>query len=504
MKTWIVMGHRALFLVLYLLLFNEVLVAKIQPLIHAEEWFVQGCISQIIAHDINRDKRQDLLIISHMPAHDSGQRIRQLSIFLNEPETDQGQAHQRLPLFNAIAFDLADLNGDGNDDFTVLCSDGVYAYLSDSEGYLNDRQLFIQTESVFPGADLQRLVRYPFIQDLNGDTLPEILIPTFENLSIYQKSDSSYQLIRDCLIRPRYQFLGHKGMDLIIQPPELHFIDFDGDRRQDLIHLFEDHIQIFLNPSLMNYSNLTLLPDLEFDFGSRRIAHSALDQTSPVSHHIRLHDLNADGYMDCIVSQAARSGYVHTISQLHLYLNQEGMLASFPDYILTAENYAGEHFIQDLNGDGLQDLILFNLDIGYTAAARLILTRRFTHQYEIYLMREDCHYPSKPDSKLSVKIDPRERPLVSMLYALSLIEDFNGDGSMDLLVADKKTEWILYPGTPVGEFNSKEKSRIRTTTLLDQITVDLNSDGAADLIQWDKEDARGAIKLLLSEQDSDS
>jgi hypothetical protein len=474
--------------------------AGISPLIHAVQWNVPGRVNKVLPWDMNLDGKCDLLVFSVSVPDDSNGFRRHLSLFLSD--SGSTTPDQTLALRDAIAFDVADLNGDNFTDLIFLCKEEIYSLQSESGRIVPEWQSLIQTASVFPGADINSMIRYSLTADLDGDLTPEIIIPAQEGVRIYQKSDSLYQPIRNCMIRPQYRFVENDGMDLIIHSPRLLFTDFDGDSRSDLIHLIHDRVRVFLNPSILSHQDTALSPDLEYDLGSRRLTHSSVDQVAPVSHRIQMIDLNRDGYSDLLLSQAARSSYINTISQLYIYLNDRGALASFPDQILTAENFAGEYRVRDLNGDGLQDIILFNLDIGYTAAVRFVLTRKVIHHYEIYLMRNDHTYPSKPDSKLTVKMDPRERPLVSILYALSRMDDFTGDGCGDLLIATARDTWILCPGRPDGAFLQKDRIRIQARTAVESVSTDLNGDGAADLVFWDEDDPEGALKILLSGQES--
>jgi len=476
--------------------------AEISPLSHSIQWHVPGRVNKVIPWDINQDEKSDLLVFSTMVSDDLIRHTRYLSLFISKSGRATGTPDQILPLRDAIAFDVADLNQDNFSDLIFLCKDGIYCLQSESNRIIEEWNLLILTLSVFPGADLSNIIQYPFVADFNGNGTPEIIVPTNDGVRIYQQSDSLYQPIRDCMIRPQYQFLKTDVMDLIIHPPRLVFMDFDGDSRSDLIHLINDRIRIFLNPSIINRQNATLLPDQEIDLGSHRLTYSAVDRVAPVSHQIQMIDLNNDGYTDLVLSQAARSSYINTVSQLHIYLNDQGALASFPDQILTAENYAGEHIVRDLNGDGLQDIILFNLDIGYSTAMRFLLTRKIVHQYDVYLMRYDHTYPSTPDSKHTVKVDPRERPLASVVYALFQVDDFNGDGYHDLLVATDKDTWILYPGRPDGAFYNKDQIKIKAQTAVKRMSTDLNGDRAADLVFWGTDDSEGVLSILLSGKDS--
>lgn len=453
--------------------------------------------------DMNQDQCTDVLVFSVLGTDKAAAQDRCLSLFISPRPTEEtsGTPNQTVRLRDAIAVDFADLNEDGFSDLILLCREAVYSLESENNRIKEVWNPLLHTRSVFPGADRNRILWYPLTAEFSGGGTPELIIPGHDSIRIYEKTDSLYLPIRDCIIRPDYRFMGNADMDLAVSPPRLTFLDFDDDSRLDLVHLIHDRIRIFLNPSVMRHQRSSLLPDIEYNLGSQRLTHSAVDQVAPVAHQIQLMDLNQDGYADLILSQAARSSYINTISQLHIYFNARGTLASFPDQILTSENVGGEFMMHDLNRDGLQDIILFNLDIGYTSALRFILTRKIVHQYAVYLMRQDNTYPSGPDHKLNVRIDPRGRPLISAMYATSFMDDFNGDDRPDLIVATDKDHWMLYPGKAEGQFRKPNRIRIPSAALTERTSADLNGDGAADLILWNKNDATGGLMILMSAQE---
>lgn len=464
---------------------------------------VKGEIQQVYCEDLNGDARPDLLILHTLTGFPEQQIQRFISIFFQQQGTFKADADQTvLADHGEIVFDITDLNHDGTAELLFLKEDGLYAKSIRTSAFTGHAHQLIKTESLFLTHDKTKLKRHPLSLDLNGDSLPELIIPQIHQMDIYTRNDSGYIRIRRLWLNQSLQLSDQHPQTLIIPISTLICQDFNADARPDLIFIQGRQVDVFLNHFDKKASITELLPpSLRYHMHSRHLTLSALDHLSPLSTSLEMEDLNQDGHTDLLLIQASRAQFPSHISQIQIYMNQYGKLPLLPDQILTAENFGGEHIIKDLNGDSLLDIATLNFDIGIVEATKFLITKKVKNYYNIYLMQPDHVYPEKPDSRITFHRKLTLSDLTgSNLHSQSFDGDFNGDRIPDFMVAVEKNRYAIYTGMGCGQYSGKPMHYFSVTASHHFLTRELNQDVYTDLILWypDQPERSGQIVLVQS------
>ena len=471
--------------IFYFVLFPVLIFGAAFPEYRTETLSVKGEIQQIQPEDLNADGAPDLLVL-HTQTYFLDTKIRRfISIFFQENGELSKTADQTFEANNGeIVFDLADLDHDGKLEFIFLKEDGCYLKTFGDSLFSNQTQRIINIPSLFLSFDKSRLTRIPLCFDLNGDSLPEILIPQMHGIDIVSKTDTGYAVTNHLWIDHPLHFSVHPPLSLTISLPELAFRDFNGDGRRDLLFIQDQQLDIFLNHFAQSSGDL-IPPDLHYNMRSRHLIQSSLNRLSPSTTFLEIVDLNNDGFSDLLLTQAPRAQFPGRISQIQIYINRYGKLRPLPDQILTAENFGGEHIFRDFNGDGLLDIATLNFDIGILQAAKFLLTKKIKNICRIYLMRSDHTYPDHPNSRINFHRKLTLTDLTeSSLHKQNFEGDFNGDGLVDYIIATDKDQFAIYPGKGKGQFTKKSARDISTPTSEHFLITDINQDGCSDLILW--------------------
>jgi hypothetical protein len=168
-----------------------------------------------------------------------------------------------------------------------------------------------------------------------------------------------------------------------------------------------------------------------------------------------------------------------------------------PDQIITVDGITPGVNIEDVNGDGKRDLLLSYIRVGFWNIVKNLISKRVDLNTSIYLLRSDDHYPTQPDfhRKTSYQIDLTHGVRFHGTWP-TLGGDFNGDGHRDLLIPrDEKI--TIYPKNLNGDLFSKPFTQYGVFTSPFVHIVDLNGDGRDDLLFYEKKRG-GKICILLN------
>ena len=310
--------------------------------------------------------------------------------------------------------------------------------------------------------------------------------------------------------------------------PVFEFADLNNDQRSDFITLEHNNIRGFTcgyqdsdgkdTFVFSSAGNLLSIPEdaanQEIDFGYA---------LAPI-----IGDINNDGCADIVFSDD-REGAVY------IYLNQfnesKTFFAKTPNQIIRTNNWIIEHNLVDLNGDGLDDLVLVQMNkLGVMGGLQAILAKTLEWEVVVYLARPVKSttaeiYPKSPDYVRSIKLPfsfsyssslslGRSLPKIQSPYIWSLTGDFNGDRIRDLLLSVTESQMGIYRGDKQQIFN---KDILTSLNLLSvnkgyklmgmpygaPIISDINNDGKSDIIiPLTRQDSAGIIsysyEVLLS------
>lgn len=443
---------------------------------------LDGPVDFVSISDLNGDGLDDLLVLFNQEDPINLRSSRKLRCFTGEKEGPPRFVNEIQLNHSEILFDIADLDSNGIRELLFLCPDGLFR-----QSWTDTSRIrLVHAESVLPAPDLHRLSRYPLSNDLDGDGYPELLIPHTNHLAVYRRLSGEYFPVCKLWIQPCYELETDGPPALTIQLPQIKMADFNNDSRQDLLVIQGDQADVFLMFGFSRSAGLTGLvpPNFRFEFGGRRITRSSLESLAPVHSSLEAVDLNRDGAVDFVMTLASRAGFTSSLSQIHVYLNHYGRIPKQPDFVFTADNFNGEHLLHDFNQDGFLDIALFHFRIGYSMAARLLLTRKIKHEYEFYLLNPENGYDPEPDARLSVSKNPLIRDISSSIFGAFFPCDFNGDGLTDILTAVDRESWSVFFGDSEKIYSKKKHFSFNVPLTHYIKTGDLNGDGASDCVMW--------------------
>ena len=142
---------------------------------------------------------------------------------------------------------------------------------------------------------------------------------------------------------------------------------------------------------------------------------------------------------------------------------------------------------QDLDGDGLQDLITLTLDFSLLQAVRMMTTQRIGLglDFHVYCQEEEGRFREVQGMDLSGKFKIDLKNL--QLGQLSQFEgDFDGDGRIDFLQVGRGRTVTIHRGQDGCRYPSQPDLTIRLTAPPVDLSLvqvqDLNADGLSDLM----------------------
>ncbi len=462
---------------------------------------LDGEVLDVFQEDLNGDAASDILVLHNRSRFPEPHVDRLISIFLQNSGHFLDQPSQTLTADQGeILFDTGDIDGDTFPELVFLREDGIYARKYNGVHYSQTLHTVLKTPSVFLSHDPSKLRRYPFIRDLDSNTVPELLIFQPHQLHIYSQSPAGdYTLTRKLWVSPDFTLSTRADLTFSLHLPSLHLQDFNGDSIFDLLLISGDRLDVYLQHSSTTrnpYPSLTP-PTLRYRMGFRLLTPSVLEPLAPPSITLNIRDLNHDGFVDLLLSKASRASFTTNISQVQVYLNKRGIFEHLPDQVLTTENFGGEYIVRDFNQDNLLDLALFTFKIGFAQAAKFLITKKASNTFEFYLMCQNGTYPTKPDGKVSFSRKVRIGDILGSRLCHSFDGDFNGDGIQDLLIGTNTNELSIFPGHSQGLFSKKATHKIRAPISTHLCIEDLNRDGFSDILLWYPQNPARCQQVLL-------
>jgi len=455
---------------------------------HKQVFFLQGNIQNILVRDLNGDTQPDIMVLHNYSLFPDPHINRQISIFLQNQGQFSEHPTQTLLINNGeIILDIADINDDKIPELVFLKDNGVYFQQYADSGYESISHLLFNIGSVFLSQDPAGLHIWPFVIDLDNDNIPEIIIPQPYKHDIYSKDiHDNYMLHKRLWTSPRFLLSNQKHLQLSTVLPSLHISDFNDDQMPDLLFIIEDRLAVYLQyPNSSTAFPSALTPaDFQYTMAARNLNPSVLGSLSPETLTLDTEDINNDGFVDILLSRASRAGFTANISQIQIYLNKSGRFDLLPDQILPVENFGCEHVIRDFNRDGLMDLGLLTFKIGFSQAVKFLFTKKASNSYDIFLMRDDHSYPSKPDAKHAFSRKVRISNLLESAPCVSFDGDFNGDKFKDLLIGTDSNEFSIFTGGLKKFFSKRAVFKLHVPVSTSIIVNDIFCDGTSDILIW--------------------
>ncbi len=485
-----------------------------------------GELASYHIEDLNADGLKDVLLVLNKDKDHPDDKS--FALYL---QTDAGFSPQPDQVFavpqDMVLFDIGDVAGDEKKELVYFTRHGLSYFPFNGRGFDLTARTLLQTDSIFRRPNPRTLTSWNFVADLNGDAVEEILVPKIFRCAIYFRDKTRDEwhgteiplaaASRTLgLYDPRFS-VGNTAW-AVYHTPALLQADFDADGRKDLIAVYRDSLVAFCQDERGQFS-ATCHHNVPLDFGAvwsgEKIVRTHIGDKSLRNYLMRVLDLNGDGILDVVALRiSTRESIVNPRSELRFFFGRRDSadhghgihFAPEPDQILHPRGTLLVLDIFDLNRDGKRDLILPVVKVGLKNLIRIMLTKSVEVQAEQYLMRDDGLYPEKPDrkNKLVVKFTYRGGA-TSPVYE---VEDFNGDGLLDILTSQEERRLLIFWGSRKQLFESSVGARFNIRLPQNGELVkafDLNRDNKCDVVvnygseQTTRHQPTHVLKILLKE-----
>ncbi|MBI5093888.1 MAG: VCBS repeat-containing protein [Candidatus Hydrogenedentes bacterium] len=163
----------------------------------------------------------------------------------------------------------------------------------------------------------------------------------------------------------------------------------------------------------------------------------------------KMEDINGDGLPDLIVSQT--KGTINIEAHTQVYLASSAFeYPEKPTASLDAKGAVTSPYLIDVNGDKKADLIIITVPIGLKFFMNYFMMNKLSVAVEVYLF-DGAGYGAKPDFKTSLSFDAPEGRQTAA-YAMG---DFNGDGRIDAAFGAGSDKMEIHTGSATQFLSSK-------------------------------------------------
>ena len=451
---------------------------------------VSGEVRNVLPADLDGDGKLDLLV-SHAlyldPQRTAGRRI---SIFL-QTETGFSSTPSQIwsPDLDAVAVDVARLEPGGPLALVVVRADRI-----DRRAFVEGRiarraDLLAEHTSFFDEPDWTGVRVWDLARDLDGDGVDELLLPTLGGTEILGRGPEGRYRRRQLLASPSVRKITtpqesewlidrlesfELRFDRVI--PKLLLREWDGDGHLDLVHAWHDQVHVH-----------RALGDGTFHERGQRYRTAALQWTTVLRYsragnllRIEVEDVTGDGLADVLVGRTR----IKDVSAEHwtrVYRNLGGRL-DLNARRLAVEGLTMGPIIEDLDGDGTKDVLIWRVELGVGMLVRYALFGTAVITHDLFLSDGTGEVGTDPVSSVDsvFEFDPGRTSSAS--FAGRAVDgDFDGDGLNDLLVAADPDSWNLFLNRGKPDLFD-EALTLEVPASYYVTTADLDADGRSDLV----------------------
>lgn len=342
------------------------------------------------------------------------------------------------------------------------------------------------------------------LRDLDGDGLPELLLPTAAGWAVHRGAAEGFGAERAALLAlPAPPAEGDEAGDETPPAHELRFAleDCDGDGRLDFVVAagFDDRGPLIYR----NTGGLTFAPPVEL---------APDDSEGPEREVMLVGDLDGDGRAEAVdrteleryedpgwrqeVDEAKRPLFAYAVRGLRDDLAPEAeprLEFEATGYTFGGSEGGDEEEIelpggfQDLDGDGRQDLVAITLEFSILPLAmRVLVVRRIslTMNFHVWCQDGDGAFRSVPGLDLSgrFKLDLDN---LKVRHLSQFAGDFDGDGRADFVQLGRGRKVTIHLGRDGCRYPVRPDRTIELRRKLRHLglarVVDLDGDGRSDL-----------------------
>jgi hypothetical protein len=333
-----------------------------------------------------------------------------------------------------------------------------------------------------------------FLYDMNGDKVPELVVPAEDGLHIYSRGKEGYKESARLVVFPPPRRINTPRAHL--WPAAARQLSFPHERAHCVFFVKGNELTVVAREEagddLLRWRTTRYRLDPLRNYAIIS-ADTREELSGPLPHCAAPCRLNNDDVIDY-----AGAEWEETTSSM------------FPKPVLeTVASTDGGKTLQvrrtlsfrptcsfaDIDGDGDHDMItertgLFDGGIRETVA-RYMTSRRIRHEINVYHQTTDGFFPVTPELsyRFTIELDQppyhdsdRFRRYLSG-ELVNVTGDFDGDGRRDLLVHDRPDRLVLHLGTG-HTFSKGPAATVVVPSGCTWVVEDVDADGRSDLLVW--------------------
>jgi hypothetical protein len=293
--------------------------------------------------------------------------------------------------------------------------------------------------------------------DLDGDGVDEWLVPTPEGYAVRNVAGDLCPV--PCEVDSSVR--DGAGMVVTYRFPACHSFEIEGEATKALA---------FLTDEKASFAHGA-------DWGDRKEFAIPLKLGEKWESSAMMHDINANGIPDLVVTQTEGTINLRVLTQVFL-ASEHFTYPETPTATFDAKGSYAAPTLKDVNGDGNLDMVFIKLPWGVRFFINLFVFRRLSVDLDVYLYNPDTGFADAPDFRSDVSIEApegREQPSHAM-------GDFNGDGRMDIAFGSGADNLVVHTGSEKRFISSKPWLTLSVPAFGVARTHDLNGNEPDDVV----------------------
>lgn len=475
------------------------------PLFSIQSFTLKDRTLAVIAADLNNEGPDEIIVIKKTGEYPDEQRW--ISIFsadahLNYTITpDQEWQIDR----TAAMFEVGDVAPSPGKEIFFLTPGSIRYYAQKENGsYSVESRLLFNSPNAAVSPASGSLPRIKLLSDWQKNGEKTMLVPQFGALSFFSRTYPGKWTIAGPISTVPQTFLYSDQEDdgiirsyslrLDYRLPKIFTQDFNGDGRTDLLLTQQESVYVYPQTSDGRFSEQ---PSLTLTMPGRPGGKDADWNLSMLAIPA---DLNGDGFSDMVVRIGrAADGFLERRTDVLIFLNKGDPARPYkdtPNQTITIFGITPGIYLKDVNKDGRKDLIFSNIVLGFWNTVKNLISKQVDVYTSVYVFRKDNRFPVKPDfhTEEEYRLDLTRGIQFNGIWP-SVESDFDADGYPDLLIA-RDGEIKVYQTQQKKTLLSTERRQAGVVTCPFRLITDLNRDGLADIIFYEKKkDAKLSILL---------
>jgi hypothetical protein len=394
---------------------------------------------------------------------------------------------------NVFAYDVGEPQQDGLQRLYLLDKSTVHRYVPAHSSHKSAWVMSETVSSMYLSDKAGSFRAMDFIQDINNDSLDDIVLPHFEQLNLWLSDCCGVRHPQNLPIAARIEM---NPSSVSYDDQELYFQDMDLDGRTDLVTVEQGQLNVFVQSENMQFSLIPIKIEIDksiyaVDWWDMKGPDGQEMDQSDIQHRVvkAIDDFNGDGIPDIALQFTKSSSVLDKTIDFEFFYGRlkEGKLsyANQASTNITSKDTLSNLTFLDRDMDGKQEVSVSSFDIGISQIVGALLSGSIDQDVLIFSMNENNQFGKDPLVSQEVQITfslssgTRGQPLVKMI-------DINGDAVKDIVYSDGDDLIRTLIATPDHKKPYANRSLRQKLPMpknpSNATTDDLNGDGKIDVV----------------------